>query len=68
MTKTAKKTTIKILDAKFTFGREGTVRNASWKALSGQKGVKSLETYIANGGKRKYIKRWEKAGAIQVAA
>lgn len=64
----SKKTTIKILDAKFSFGAEGTVRRKSWDALKSQKGTKTLEAYKANGGLRKYIRRWEKMGVIQVAA
>jgi hypothetical protein len=68
MTKAAKKTTIKILDAKFTFGKEGTTRRKSWDALAKQKGIKTLEAYKANGGAAKYIARWTKAGVIQVSA
>lgn len=64
----AKATAIKILDPKFVYGREGTVRRKSWDALVTQKGAKTRESYIANGGKAKYLPRWQKAGAIQIAA
>lgn len=64
----AKATGIKIVDPKFTFGREGSVRRASWTALTSIKGAKTVEAYKANGGKAKYLPRWQKAGAIQIAA
>lgn len=64
-TVTVTKVTIK--DKDFTFGGEGTKRRESWEALIGQRGTRTLEKYLERGGKRKYIKRWEKAGAIALA-
>lgn len=59
---------ITILDKKFVFGGEGTKRRASWDALATQKGRKTVTAYKANGGATKYLARWAKAGAIQIAA
>ena len=64
----AKTRTIKVLNPKFEFGREGSVRRASWDALTKLKGSKTVEAYKANGGKAKYLPRWQKAGAIQISA
>ena len=64
----AKVRTITILKKDFTFGREGTVRRASWDALTSIKGTKTDAAYKANGGKTKYLRRWAAAGVIQIAA
>lgn len=52
-----------IVDKKFTFGGEGTSRRAAWNATTK---AKTVADYIAAGGARKYLARWEKAGAIKL--
>lgn len=52
-----------IVDKKFTFGGEGTSRRAAWDACAK---AKTVADYISAGGARKYLARWEKAGAIKV--
>lgn len=64
----ASKTPVTIVDKAFVFGAPGTVRRTSWDALAKQKGVKTVEAYKAAGGATKYLARWEKAGAIKIAA
>ena len=44
--------------------REGSGRAASWDAL---KGAKTVEDYKNNGGKIKYISRWESEGRIKLS-
>tara|TARA_Y100001951_G_scaffold47477_1_gene37512 strand:- start:172 stop:393 length:222 start_codon:yes stop_codon:yes gene_type:complete len=59
---------VKIVDKDFTFGSEGTKRAQSWAALKSQRGKKTVAKYLENGGARKYLARWAKAGAIEIAA
>lgn len=54
---------ITIVDKDFTFGKEGTARNRAWLAC---KKSKTVGEYLKNGGVKKYLARWEKAGAIKV--
>lgn len=56
-------TKITILNKDFTFGREGSGRNLSWIAA---KKAKTVGAYIAAGGARKYLARWQSAGAIKL--
>lgn len=58
---------VTINDPKFVFGGEGSVRRASWDALSKLPAAqRTLAAYKAAGGLTKYIKRWESAGVITV--
>ena len=55
--------TIKLLDKAYTFGREGSSRNASWIACTKSK---TVADYAAKGGALKYLPRWIAANAIQL--
>lgn len=54
---------ITIVDKKFSFGREGSARNASWLAC---KKSKTVAEYADKGGALKYLPRWVSAGAIKL--
>ena len=54
---------ITIVDKKFSYGKEGSARNASWLAC---KGSKTVAEYAAKGGALKYLPRWVSAGAIKL--
>lgn len=54
---------IAIVDKKFSYGKEGSARNASWLAC---KGSKTVAEYAAKGGALKYLPRWVSAGAIKL--
>ena len=54
---------ITVVDKKFTYGREGTARRASWGAC---KASKTVADYAKAGGALKYLPRWVAAGAIKL--
>lgn len=54
---------ITIVDKKFTYGKEGTSRNASWIACTKSK---TVADYAKAGGALKYLGRWVSAGAIKL--
>ena len=54
---------ITILQKDFTFGREGSARNASWVACTKSK---TVADYAAKGGALKYLPRWVAAGAVKL--
>jgi hypothetical protein len=54
---------ITVVDKKFTYGREGTARRASWDACTKSK---TVADYAAAGGALKYLPRWTAAGAIKL--
>lgn len=54
---------IAVLDKKFTYGKDGTARRASWDAC---KASKTVAEYAAKGGALKYLPRWVSAGAIKL--
>ncbi len=54
---------IKVLDKKFTYGREGSSRRACW-SLAAKGGA--VADYIKAGGAAKYLPRWVAAGAIKL--
>lgn len=60
---------VTITDPKFVYGAEGTVRRLSWEALAKlPANGRTLAAYKAAGGRTKYLKRWEAAGAITIKA
>lgn len=54
---------IKVLDRKFTYGKEGTSRRASWDACMK---AQTVADYAKAGGALKYLPRWVAAGAIKL--
>lgn len=54
---------IVIVDKKFSYGKEGTSRRASWDACVK---AKTVAEYAAKGGALKYLPRWVAAGAIKL--
>ena len=56
-----------VVNSAFTFGAPQTKRNESWLALKAQRGTRTVARYLANGGARKYLARWERAGVIAFA-
>lgn len=54
---------ITIVDKKFTYGKEGSARNASWLACTK---AKTVADYAKAGGAVKYLPRWVAAGAIKL--
>lgn len=54
---------ITILDKKYVYGGEGSLRRASWDAC---KASKTTAEYKAKGGAAKYLSRFEAAGAIKL--
>lgn len=56
-------TKITILNKAYVFGREGSTRNANWQTCLRSK---TVGDYLANGGLKKYLPRWEQAGAIRL--
>lgn len=56
-------TKITILNKAYVFGREGSTRNACWQTCLGSK---TVGDYLANGGAKKYLPRWEAAKAIRL--
>lgn len=54
---------IAVVDKKFTYGKEGTSRRASWDACTK---AKTVADYAAAGGAVKYLPRWVAAGAIKL--
>lgn len=56
-------TRITILNKAFVFGREGSTRNACWQTCLKSK---TVGDYLGNGGAKKYLPRWEAAGAIRL--
>lgn len=54
---------IKVLDRKFTYGKEGTARRASWDACMK---AQTVADYAKAGGALKYLPRWVAAGAIKL--
>lgn len=54
---------IVIVDKKFTYGKEGTSRRASWDACTKSK---TVAEYAKAGGALKYLPRWVAAGAIKL--
>lgn len=54
---------ITILDKNYTFGREGSARNASWAACTK---AKTVADYAKAGGALKYLPRWVAAKAIKL--
>lgn len=58
---------VTIKDPKFVYGAEGSVRRQSWDALAKLPAKeRTLAAYKANGGRTKYLARWEAAGAITI--
>lgn len=56
-------TRITIVNKAFVFGREGSTRNACWQTCLRSK---TVGDYLGNGGAKKYLARWEAAGAIRL--
>ena len=54
---------ITILKKDFAFGKEGSGRNRAWQACLKSK---TVGEYLKNGGAKKYLTRWEAAGAIKL--
>lgn len=54
---------IVVVDKKFSYGREGSARNAAWQACTASK---TVAEYAAKGGALKYLPRWAAAGAIKL--
>jgi hypothetical protein len=54
---------ITVVDKKFTYGKEGSSRNASWIACTK---AKTVADYAKAGGAVKYLPRWVAAGAIKL--
>lgn len=54
---------ITVLDKNYTFGREGSARNASWVACTK---AKTVADYAKAGGALKYLPRWVAAKAIKI--
>jgi hypothetical protein len=56
-------TRITIVNKAYVFGRDGSARQACWQACLRSK---TVGEYLSAGGAKKYLPRWEQAGAIRL--